>query len=204
MGPGCYDVVNLDTDCGCGAICNTPLQKCCVDTGNTPVPGISVCTALNTTDNCGDCAYICEANLPPNSWATCCTIANPMGPLPSDIWQCKDLKYDHDNCGKCGRVCGDREVCCEGECQDFSLNDNCGGCAVLDGVHLCAPDTTCCLEDPVMNIYSCQAFSNADVTCGCVGNTQDCTMLAPPDENHDSQYNCCRGTCAPKWFDCVD
>ncbi|KAF3322168.1 Stigma-specific STIG1-like protein 3 [Carex littledalei] len=53
---------------------------------------------------------------------------------------CVNTTLNHDNCGKCGRVCSDSDLCCTGKCAKIiSDESNCGKCGVT-----CTPTQYCC------------------------------------------------------------
>jgi len=205
---GCHDIVNTDLDCGCGFVCNGVNETCCAVVNTTN--GINACTGVYTQHNCGDCGIDCDDlgvdDYGREPWSACCNIpeALPTDPF-TDQWKCINVRNDISHCGKCGRKCGDMEICCDGECQLNTTNDNCGGCAVWSTIDFeCTSSTTCCV---VASDWACRPFENVDTACGCTGNVVNCTdttLFPPPDENHDNQYTCCRGNCVPKWYDCVD
>lgn len=95
------------------------------------------------------------------------------------IFGCADLLRDPDNCGACGRACGDGEVCAGGHCLCIDTSLCCPS-----GNRRCASDSSgCCADHP-------------DHACCSDG----CTFIRGADRN-----NCggCGVTC-PRGQPCID
>jgi hypothetical protein len=97
----CVSVLTDRHNCGgCGSSCAKAQGKSCICTEKE--------TCLN--GNCEPCAEprkIC---------------------VGSAGDQCVDLQTDHDHCGFCGNICGDREACRNGQCVCSGVNCSDGTC----------------------------------------------------------------------------
>ena len=85
--------------------CPNPLSQCtngCVDTS----------TAVS---DCGDCNQACTE---PGEVCTDGICGCPAGETACPIGGCADLDSDNFNCGLCGRVCNNEDVCVDGACVD--------------------------------------------------------------------------------------
>jgi hypothetical protein len=122
-GAGCMDISSDPAHCGaCGAVCDTGYE--CVG-GTCQIPEILVNDDITQTNE----RFYCEIGL------TECYGA------------CVDLANDVRNCGICGYVCGDADICTAGQCV----------------VTACAPGTTNCDN-------FCTDLFNDQLNCGACGN----------------------------------
>mmetsp|Transcript_38428 Transcript_38428/g.96670 ORF Transcript_38428/g.96670 Transcript_38428/m.96670 type:complete len:892 (+) Transcript_38428:258-2933(+) len=115
---------------------------------------------------------------------------------------CTDSDQDSNNCGGCGNVCPDGQVCCDGTCSvqtcdicDFSAS-SCGStnaCACCDGNAVdtdtdknhCGSCNPCSGEDLCCGGECRDALNDAEA-CGCIAN--NCTAIG-------EGWGCCGGVC---------
>jgi hypothetical protein len=129
---------------------------------------------------------------------------------------CSNLKSDRDNCGACGRQCGDGLVCASGECVEgcagglvncgnacvdpASDNDNCGGCAADDPSFVCRPDQTCsggtcgCTQSQVICAGACTDPMTNPMYCGA---SADCAGTNA-GTRCDATEGCLDGACTSR------
>lgn len=106
---------------------------------------------------------------------------------------CADLKKDKSNCGKCGTVCRDGEVCADGKCTLDCQNSTtlCANACVdtkKDTKH-CGACNTACKDGEVCNAGKCELY--------CPAGTQKCGTTCV---NTQSDRNHC-GNCDAKCGD---
>ena len=157
----CQDIA-VDGNCGgCGVTCSAVSLLCCAPPAST----LGACVdTVGDIDNCGGCNVACTAGTEP----ACCETDGGTG-------ACTDLyQDDSDNCGVCGRDCGDDTPdCCGGECTNF-LTDrlNCNACGSP-----CVGATEFCCNG------ACVDFETSEDHCGRCGN------------NCEVGEECCDGFC---------
>jgi hypothetical protein len=99
--------------------------------------------------------------------------------------KCIDTSIDPKNCGSCGNVCGDGQLCQGGHCGCFPSGAQCGS-----GQTCCSSAGCKSLDSDINNCGACGHACGAGATCtngqctGCGG--QNCT----------GNQVCCNGTCA--------
>jgi hypothetical protein len=86
-----------------------------------------------------------------------------------------DLQNDENNCGVCGRMCGDSETCCAGNCVDTKTDGTyCGACDVQCGSGLTCSEGDCVTIE--CDVSDCGIFCiplvetsccRTDGQCGC-------------------------------------
>lgn len=193
--PTCVSQNGDSLACGtpCGPVCETG-EVCDESTGACVcAPGTADCDGDNTAlcetstnddaDNCGACGVSCrEGERCVGGECTCgsdqCTVDEVCCDTESDV-ACINVYVDDTlNCGACGQVCGEGEVCAQGECK-------CGETASSNG-SACGGGRLCCREKCVSSIDdpackcdegfadcdsngSCESDLTAPTTCGACG-----------------------------------
>lgn len=119
---------------------------------------------------------------------------------------CVDTRFDPENCGGCGSLCADDEVCLDGSCET-----SCGGLELCDDrcVDLRYDPDNCgecgygCLEDEVCNEGGCSSGCGVGTElCGdrCVDTNVDPLNCGSCGRACDDEWVCRDGECS---FGCV-
>ena len=152
----CKDTQNDPVNCGgCDNKCGE--KEICLE---------GICSCPEDKPNCNEPELVCD-----NEAETPC----------EDV--CVNLKVDKDNCGACGKSCGENGICHNGSCIDCTnktpcddgicydtQNDpkNCGGCGIVCPANIACKEGKCasCLPDYI------DCDGNPDN--GCEKTTADC------------------------------
>lgn len=142
---------------------------------------------------------------------------NPCGPGTAiqcnDV--CVDVQSDFQNCGKCGNVCPDSEVCshgtcavvcgggsvrCGNNCVDVKADpNNCGGCGTKCASGQVCDNASCALTCQ-QGLTDCQGgcvdLTNNDSNCNACGN------VCPDGQQCVSSS--CQATCQAGWSSCAN
>jgi hypothetical protein len=118
---------------------------------------------------------------------------------------CFDLQRDPGNCGQCGNVCSQDEICCQGQCVpcpggqfNFSTCECCQAGEFACGGQ-CVP---CPGGAGQFNPDTCECCPPGSVPCGCCGREQACVPCPEGQQiNFDTCFCCppgavpCQGGC---------
>jgi hypothetical protein len=164
--PGSYRCIDLTADPNnCGALNNQCTNRqACFNVGGHGTcqcrPGLTLvagqCVDLQTDPrNCGTPGRICPRSAPVCVAGTCqanmaCTGSGGticFGGFATDamgsytLSRCVRTRSDELNCGACGNVCGNDEVCVLGTCREYRPAISCTTCPCLT---VCPAGTSCC------------------------------------------------------------
>lgn len=181
-----------------GTECPYPYETCTDENG---VAGYK-CGSNRLTDdsNCGECGNVCQHQLTGLQMESHCVAGKCQAqcvngdPSITDPQDCNgivddgceiDIANDPDNCGACGKKCGNNPDGTRQQCQ----KSRCG----------CAPGYTYCNA-----VIGCVDLSKDPENCGkCENVCPDVTTTPPPNAG----YSCSSGTCGvlgceTGWADC--
>jgi hypothetical protein len=140
---------------------------------------------------------------------------------------CRDVSRDPQNCGKCGRSCGNNAVCSNGACGCLLGTQPCGtGCCAVPDSGGCLSNLTACsglcidLASDAKNCGTCghacgQNARCSQGQCGCTLGQAACNGVDCVDVNRDSANcgacghaclpgaSCSSGRCESQWTDCT-
>ena len=145
------------------------------------------------------------------------TTIGPCGPGVNAMCNgtCVDINSDYQNCGKCGNVCPNDQVCshgtcavvcgggsvrCVNNCVDLGTDpQNCGGCSKACASGQVCKNSACAIsfQDGLTNCNGgCVDLTSDDFNCNTCGNA-----CAPGSQCVNST---CQATCQSGWSSCGD
>ncbi len=229
--PGCETQIARDAkNCGgCGRVCGPGTQcvegQCmCPVTGTACAPGEACCQAgCVDTDaavaHCGACGGACPSQAPQVAEVSCedgaCVFSCAEGYANCDGMLgtgCESLlATDDENCGRCGRSCGEGRSCSSGKCECFaepcdcsadqtlcdeacvdveSSAEHCGGCGRVCGEgQTCEAGHCVCPVGRVLCQGRCVEVRTDSSNCG------ECGRACLQDGNVFSA-SCLQGRCS--------
>lgn len=148
--------------------------------GETCCSGRCVVLAFSATD-CGACGRSCFAVLPGAVAASCLGGSCKLDACESALADCDGDSSNgcetditvQGNCGGCGVVCGEGEVCSQGQCQ-------CGD-TVGSATAACGAGEVCCAEQ-------CVAPSAPECTCGTCATGETCCAGVCTDTSSSAEH----------------
>jgi len=156
----------------------------CECSGDASCKGVYDFSKAQCRSDTNQCTCIGDTNCSGNIDNICCST--------SGIYDCTDLRTDHDNCGVCGRICGVSETCgadCAGDGPCGVCSCDGGSCPNLPGEDwLCVNKLCVCTNlDGVSGLEPCPTGQFCCAGGGCC--TKNCNTATQADCSNDCIFN---------------